>query len=302
MASWDFVSVVEFTRSGSSNNFKISDAVESPGVLTDNNENAHDSTFTQGESLFVDDDPAGTFLGVYVDPDRLFIAVSTGSDTFSLYTKLTAEEADETLPIMLNIASIEDGPPSPSCFLAGTLIATTAGDRAVETLVPGDTVLDVDGRELAVRWLGRQTVVTRFGPPERLMPVRIRAGALGRGLPYADLVVTGDHALFLGGVLCNAAVLVNGTTIERVPLAELGDRYVVYHVETAEHALILANGVPAETFIDVATRAAFDNHADFVAAHGGETGEMAILPYPRVLARRQLPAALRMLTKALAAA
>ena len=89
------------------------------------------------------------------------------------------------------------------CFFPGTLIATPSGERRVEELVPGDPVL-VKGaeavpaswtgrvmrrfrlrqgfeRSVPVKWLGRQTVSTRFGPADRLMPVRFAAGSLGGG-------------------------------------------------------------------------------------------------------------------------
>ncbi|WP_226561448.1 Hint domain-containing protein [Salipiger thiooxidans] len=49
-------------------------------------------------------------------------------------------------------------------------------------------------RETPVLWLGRQTVQKRITPRERFVPVRIRAGALGAGLPRRDLVLTADHA------------------------------------------------------------------------------------------------------------
>ena len=68
------------------------------------------------------------------------------------------------------------------CFLPGTLVATPSGERKVETLAAGDMVLAADGRAaFPVKWLGRQTVSTFFGPAERLMPVRFAAGSLGGG-------------------------------------------------------------------------------------------------------------------------
>src|SRR5262245_76415 len=64
------------------------------------------------------------------------------------------------------------------CFLPGTLIATATGPVAVEDLAIGDRVLTADGREVPVKWLGRQTIVTLFGLPEGRRPVVIAAGAL----------------------------------------------------------------------------------------------------------------------------
>ena len=177
---------------------------------------------------------------------------------------------------------------APLCFAAGSLIATPAGEVAVERLRIGDTVLTAEGRAVPVKWIGRQTVMTRFGPSERLMPVRFAAGSLGNGLPNADLTVTADHGMLVEGVICHAGALVNGTTITRVPIAEMGEAYTVYHIETDEHEIIIANGAPAETFIDNVSRRVFDNFAEFEALYG-DVPEMEELPYPRAMSARQVP-------------
>ena len=95
--------------------------------------------------------------------------------------------------------------------------------------------------------------------------------------------------MLVDGVLCQAEALVNGTTITRVPLSELGESYTVYHVETEAHEIILANGSPSETFIDNVSRRAFDNYAEFEALHGENPPEMKELPYPRASNARHLP-------------
>ncbi|MFV1876837.1 Hint domain-containing protein [Nioella sp.] len=179
-----------------------------------------------------------------------------------------------------------------SCFLAGSLIATSEGEKTVETLRIGDLVRSADGQMVPVKWIGRQTVSTRFGPAERLMPVRFAAGSLGNGQPHVPLTVTADHGMLVDGVICHAGALVNGTTITRVPLAEMGESYTVYHIETEEHEIILANGAPAETFIDNVSRRVFDNFAEFEALYG-DVPEMEELPYPRAMSARQVPVHIR---------
>jgi Ca2+-binding RTX toxin-like protein len=178
------------------------------------------------------------------------------------------------------------------CFGEGTMIDTPDGPSAVETRKTGDLVTTLDGKAVPVRWLARQTIMAGFGPAERLMPVRIAAGALGAGLPNADLTVTADHGMLVDGVICHAGALVNGTTITRVPLAEMGDRYTVYHIDTEAHEIVLANGAAAETFIDNAGRMAFDNYAEFAAKYG-DVAEMEELDYPRAMSARQVPARIR---------
>ncbi|OWV52719.1 hypothetical protein CDZ98_24550 [Mameliella alba] len=177
------------------------------------------------------------------------------------------------------------------CFAAGTEIAGLEGARPVEDLRIGDMILTADGRAVPVKWIGRQTLHKRFTPAERFAPVRVRAGALGQGVPHSDLVLTADHALILDGLAVNAGALVNGTTITRDPLASLPERVTYYHVETEGHEVILANGAAAETFVDYLGRRAFDNFAEYLALYG-EDRTILEMNRPRVRSARHLPAAL----------
>jgi len=179
------------------------------------------------------------------------------------------------------------------CFAAGTMIAAPDGARAVETLRPGDLVLTAEGSTARVTWIGRQTRAKLFLPAERFCPVRISAGTLAPGMPEADLTVTADHGIVFAEAIIHAAALVNGTTISRVPKPDLPDRVTYYHVETETHAVILANGCPAETFVDAVTRARFDNHAEFLALTGGDVPALRPLDLPRATGARQVPAAIR---------
>ena len=180
-----------------------------------------------------------------------------------------------------------------TCFLAGTRIATPMGEVAVETLAVGDLVLTADGRCVPVKWIGRQTLSTRFGMSEGRRPVSIAAGALGNGWPVRDLRVTADHALLIDGVLVHAGALVNGTSIRRIEPAELGERFTVYHIETENHDVVLAEGAPAETFIDNVSRQRLDNYAEFEALYGAAPEPMEELPQPRAMSARQVPRAIR---------
>jgi len=199
-------------------------------------------------------------------------------------------QSDNELPSTdFNPADINTGAVFEFCFAAGTLIATPVGEIAVEALKIGDMVSTPDGKVVPVKWIGKQTVFTMFRPPERLALVRISANALGDGQPHSDLTVTADHGIFVQGVICHAGALVNGTTIARAPITE---QYTVYHIETEDHEIILANGAPAETFIDNASRRAFDNFAEFETLYG-DVPEMEELPYPRAMSARQVPGAIR---------
>ncbi|MFO1027679.1 MAG: Hint domain-containing protein [Acetobacteraceae bacterium] len=178
------------------------------------------------------------------------------------------------------------------CFMAGTLIRTPSGEVPVETLRPGDLVLTTDGEARPVRWLGRQTVSTVFADPLRVLPIRIKAGALGEALPLRDLLVSPDHALLVGGVLVHAGALVNGLTVVREQ--DVPQSFVYYHVELPDHALILAEGVAAETFIDNVDRMAFDNWAEHELACAADA-PLVEMGLPRAKSYRQVPRAVRQL-------
>lgn len=234
-------------------------------------------TFNPGLSTELD--AVGTLLGLTQNGDPIIEFDIGGTVVF--YTILS-NSFDRTGPIgTIDVAT-------PLCFLEGTMIAAPDGAVPVETLAIGQPILTADGRTVPVKWIGRQSFSTSFGLAERLAPVRVTAGALGRGLPERDLVLTADHALLLDGVLINAGVLVNGATIDYVPRRALGDGYTIYHIETENHDVILAEGTPAETYIDYVARRAFDNYAEYVALYG-EDRTIPEMSYPRISSARLLP-------------
>jgi Hint domain len=149
-----------------------------------------------------------------------------------------------------------------TCFTPGTLIEMEAGPRAIEELRPGDKVWAVAGaspRLSEIRWIGERKIDLRRHPkPEGLYPVRIHKDAMGDGLPGRDLLVSPDHCLLIEGKLIPAKLLINGMSIvsER---SVSGVHY--FHIELANHDAVLAEGVPAETYLDTGNRGFFANAA-----------------------------------------
>src|ERR1019366_8334910 len=144
-----------------------------------------------------------------------------------------------------------------ACFAAGTRIATERGEVSVESLRVGDALLDPAGEaSRPAVWIGHRRVDCRAHPkPETVWPVRVRAAAFGDTVPHRDLFLSPDHAVFVDGVLVPIRYLVNGETIARVPV----DEVVYYHVELPEHGVLLAEGLPAESYLDIGDRANFAN-------------------------------------------
>lgn len=212
-----------------------------------------------------------TYVGSYVADGHLFLVFDNGLTSGQAIYSPTAPVTSFGYPTNF----VSDPPPVLNtgalalCFGEGTLISAPNGERRVEELCIGDLVSTASGETAGVFWLGRQTVYPAlFG--NRIAPVRIRAGALGQGLPHSDLTVTADHGMVVDGYVINASALVNGDTIDYVPMSELAEPFTVYHIETEHHNVILANGVASETFIDVAGREAFDNYQDYLDLYGVE--------------------------------
>jgi Hint domain len=180
-------------------------------------------------------------------------------------------------------------PPDCVCFMTGTHIRTPSGEVCVENLKTGDLVLTVNGNDMPVRWVGRQTVSNAFAHDETL-PIRIKAGAIDVQVPCEDLLISPRHAIFIDGVLIQAGALVNGSTIVREH--HVPDRYTYYHIELDDHSLILAESTPSETFIDNVDRESFDNWQEYKALY--PTGKpLQEMPWPRAKSFRQVPAAIR---------
>lgn len=177
------------------------------------------------------------------------------------------------------------------CFAAGTRILTDRGEVPVEALRAGDMVvtLGLAGAWLRpVRWIGRRQVDTRRHPrPEAVLPVRLRAGALGPGVPCRDLLVSPDHALYLDGALVPADRLVDGAAIRQE--APAGGLVAYFHVELDRHDVIIADGTPAESWLDCGNRDQFENGGMVVALHPAFAADAAAAGCaPRVLAGPRL--------------
>ena len=160
------------------------------------------------------------------------------------------------------------------CYAAGTHILTSTGERAIESLSQGDIVLIVSDGELKaqpVRWLGgRRIDLTRHPRPETVAPIRIERDAFADNVPHRDLLVSPDHAIFVDGKLICARQLVNGTTIRR----ETGWTSVDYfHVELDAHAILLAEGLPSESYLDTGNRGFFANAGAPLVLHPDLTDE-----------------------------
>ena len=175
------------------------------------------------------------------------------------------------------------------CFLTGTHILTDKGEIPVEQLTIGDKVKTVEGKLETIKWVGKQTVEpSQVRNPLRTLPILIKAGALGNNLPHRDLYVSPDHAMFFEGLLINAGALVNDISIIKT---ERTETFVFYHVELENHALLLAEGASAESYLpQKENREGYDNGAEYeeLYPHGSNL-MLWPMDYPRVSSYNKVP-------------
>ena len=173
------------------------------------------------------------------------------------------------------------------CFLEGTNVLTEDGYRRVEDLKIGDKVKTFDGKLEPIKWIGKQTRHRFTAHPLRSLPIQIKAGALGENTPSRDLFVSPDHAVLIDGLLINAGALENGVSIVKT----YPTQYTYYHVELENHALLDAEGVPAESFFpQKEDRSLYDNGAEYeeLYPHGSKL-MLWPLDYPRVSSKNKVP-------------
>ena len=142
------------------------------------------------------------------------------------------------------------------CFTLGTLILTDTGERPVEDLAPGDRVWTRDHGFQPIRWTGRRRLdPTTLAATPKLRPIRIRAGALGDGMPRDDLIVSPQHRVLVRSAIAQrmfgtAELLVPAKQLLELPgiaLAEDLAEVTYLHLMFEHHEILLSNGAETES-------------------------------------------------------
>ncbi|MEP5092256.1 MAG: Hint domain-containing protein, partial [Paracoccaceae bacterium] len=142
------------------------------------------------------------------------------------------------------------------CFAAGTLIDTPVGQRPVEDLAKGDLVLTADNGPQRLQWVGQRVCSSEIlAELPNLLPIRIRAGALGGGLPLIDLLVSPQHRVLVRSRIAQRMfgtpeVLVAAKQLLTLPNIEIAEdiHEITYvHLLCNSHEIVYSNGAPTET-------------------------------------------------------
>jgi hypothetical protein len=169
------------------------------------------------------------------------------------------------------------------CFAGQTLIDTPTGDRPARDIRAGDLVSTERG-PLPVRWVGRRQVsAAELAANDRLRPVRICSGALGLGLPRADLLVSRQHRMLISSPVCRRMfgqtdILVSALKLTALPGIHIdetvaGVDYV--HLLFDRHEVVFAEGAPSESLLlqDEALAALSPEALEEIRLMFPETGE-----------------------------
>lgn len=165
----------------------------------------------------------------------------------------------------MTIASLEDigyqttyTATAPACFTPGASVLTPTGAVPVENLRRGDKVCTLGSGTVKVNRVAIQRLTAKEMEDEpRNCPVRIRAGALGKGIPARDVVLSRQHRVYLSGPEVEWAfgqpeVLVPAKDLTALPgidpLGPRPDGVIYLHLKLARHEVLIVDGAPLESF------------------------------------------------------
>lgn len=144
----------------------------------------------------------------------------------------------------------------PVCFTRGTSIATDRGEVPVEKLLVGDQVWTQDHGLQTIRWIGAQGLsASELKRNPEYRPVRIRAGALGEGMPASDLLVSPQHRVLVSSPVAyrmfgQREVLVAAIHLLEIPgidIAKEVTQIEYWHFHLERHEVVFSNGAATES-------------------------------------------------------
>jgi len=136
------------------------------------------------------------------------------------------------------------------CFASGTRIAVPGGWKAVEDLKVGDLVHTEGQGPQPILWCAMRSLDARtLDLCPNLLPIRIRAGALGN---RCDLLLSAQHRVVVGQEPARAGLVPARWLAEdgngRFRVAQGRQAVTYHHFLLPRHAIVLAEGARVESF------------------------------------------------------
>ena len=218
-------------------------------------------TLIEAEYQFVVEDSLGNQYTV------LAVNINNGSPSYATVEALVFVDEVPPKDEPLQVISASEGPTNGGpdaidesrlvpCLCAGSLVETDRGPRPVETLSEGERIKRPDGTFATLRLLFKVTLTeAELQAEPRLLPVRIVAGALGRGLPLRDLLVSRQHRMMMSSNISERMFPSRDVLIPAIKLTELPGIFVdqsvsevtYFHLLFDQHEVIIAEGAPTES-------------------------------------------------------
>lgn len=183
-------------------------------------------------------DDAGTFTVT------LGVSYSLSSGTFVLPSGQT-----------ITYTTFENGT-GITCFVRGTLLETTLGQKPIEQLKVGDVIPTQENGLQPIRWIGKRRLSkAELDKSSELRPIRITAGSLGNGFPNRDLLVSRQHRMLVQSIIAKRMFGRSEILIAAINLTELPGIFIdetveiveYYHLLFDRHEVIYAEGAPTES-------------------------------------------------------
>lgn len=229
-------------------------------------QNSADAGIGEAHNIDVVEDPdaAGGYSiiinGAYSTADRINIFTQTGANSLGKVSTGDYTVIGTPYPGISNpngtFGTWNGELPSFVCFAAGTKIMTPDGEIAIEKIIENNLISTLDNGAQPVRWIGKRKLTwLDLAYNSHLLPVRIKAGALGNNAPTSDLLVSPQHRVLVRSKVAQRMFGVDEVLVAAKHLLEMDGVEIAtditkieyYHILFDRHEVIFSNGTETES-------------------------------------------------------
>ena len=190
--------------------------------------------------------------------------VSTGDDQTTVVGSIEVGHTTASLALSPSDFQMEYNtlftsiPTTVVCFARDTQIQTIEGQKPVQELNVGDLIFTRDNGYQPIRWIGQRSY-SRAALQDQswLRPIKMRAGALGHGIPSMDMTVSQQHRIMVNSRITQRMFGDDGALIAAKKLTWLNgvdevrpdEGVEYYHILCDAHQIIEANVAASETML-----------------------------------------------------